>query len=192
MPVHLSPPLCFLLPPRSSRCVLLVVLSGVPFPRLLVRHSTRSVQSTGSSQLPFMFSQGVHSVYVRSRTRSWSSLRPLVGLTRATHAVPVQDPDRAIPGGSCPSAFHALVPCSAFLAWGMGRPFLASPCLAPGRSPPRGWARVSGAGWRPGRSEAGRGEVRRAFRGGRGWPAACASPLGGVAVLRLGGGGGRG
>ena len=43
---------------------------------------------------------------------------PLVGVARAPRAVSVQGAGRAVPCGSCPSAFLALVPCCAFLAWG--------------------------------------------------------------------------
>ena len=43
---------------------------------------------------------------------------PWVGVARALRAVPVQGAGRAVPGGSCPSAFPAPIPCSAYLALG--------------------------------------------------------------------------
>ena len=61
------------------------------------------------------------------------ALPPLVGVTRALCAVPLQRAGRAVPGGPCPSAFPAPVPCSACLVLrGEGGPVPASPCLAPG------------------------------------------------------------
>ena len=43
---------------------------------------------------------------------------PRVGVARALRRVPVQGASRAVPGGSCPSAFPAPFPCSASLALG--------------------------------------------------------------------------
>ena len=41
---------------------------------------------------------------------------PQIGVARALRAVLVEGAGRALPGGSCPSAFPAPVPCSAFFA----------------------------------------------------------------------------
>ena len=71
---------------------------------------------------------------------------PLVGVTPALCAVPVQGAGRAVPGDPCPSAFPAQVPCSACLVCvGEGGPVPASPWLALGRTPSPWWAHVAGA-----------------------------------------------
>ena len=63
---------------------------GVPFLRLLVRHSTRSVRSAGSVRLPFGAAPRVRCVCLRSCSRGVRSSLPLrVGVARALRAVPV-------------------------------------------------------------------------------------------------------
>ena len=92
---------------------------GVPSLRLPVRHSMRCVRSAGPVWLPFGSAPRVHCVCVRSCSRGVRASPPLrVLVARALHAVPVQGAGRAVPGGSCPSAFPAAVPCSAYLARG--------------------------------------------------------------------------
>ena len=80
-----------------------------------------------------------------------------VGVARALRALLVQGAGRAIPGGSCPSAFPAPVPCSAYLAlWGVVqslRPFGWLVLLAPlraGRPLRAGCARCGGGRRAPG------------------------------------------
>ena len=83
---------------------------------------------------------GLHRVLVCvcARAPAVCTLSPLVGPTCALRAVPVQGAGKAVPGGSCPSTFPALMPCFACLVCGGVSPVPASPSLAPGRSPPRG------------------------------------------------------
>ena len=90
--------------------------SGVPYPRSLVRHSTRSVRSARSVRLPFWWSPRVLFVCVRSRSRGVRS--PLGGVARASRVVPALGAGRAVPCGPCPSACPAPVPCSVWRAWG--------------------------------------------------------------------------
>ena len=99
-------------------------------------------------------------VYARlcSRNVPVSPLPPRVCVSRALHAVLVQGAGRAFPGGLCPFAFAAPVPCCVYLALGGGGSAPSSPCLAWGRSPPRGqacfcdlaWPAVGAARGRPG------------------------------------------
>ena len=107
--------------PRGACCGL--SRPGVPSLRLPVRHSMRSVRSAGSVRLPFWSAPLVRSVCARSCSRGVRAFPPLrVGVARALRAVRVQGAGRAVPGGSCPSAFPASVLCSAFLAlWGVAR-----------------------------------------------------------------------
>ena len=125
---------------------------GVPFLRLLVRHFMRSVRSAGSVRLPFGSAPRVRLVWLRSCSRGVRpSPPPRVGVACALPAVLVQGASRAVQGGSCPSAFPAPVPCSAFLALGgWPGPFVRLPAfgsLAPQRAglPLRaGFARCGG------------------------------------------------
>ena len=130
--------------PRVPRCACCGLSRlGVPSLRLPVRQSMRSVHSAGSVRLPFGSVPRVRCVCVRSCSRGvGASCPPRVGVARALRAVRVQAAGAAVPGGSCPSAFPAPVPCSAYLALG-GLAFF--PCLALGRAPPPGWACASGA-----------------------------------------------
>ena len=92
---------------------------GVPSLRLLVRHSTRSVCSSGSVRLPFGSAPCVRCMCVRSCSHGVRASPPLrVSVARAPRAASVQGACRAVPGGSCPSAFPPTVPCSAYLARG--------------------------------------------------------------------------
>ena len=58
---------------------------GVPYPRSLVRHSMRSVRSSGSVQLPFWSSPGALCVCVRPRSRGVSAPSPIPGLVWRAH-----------------------------------------------------------------------------------------------------------
>ena len=71
---------------------------------------------------------------------------PLVSMTRALGAVPVQGAGRTCTGGPCSSAFPAPVRCSACVVcvWA-GAPVPVSLCPAPGRVPPRWLVRLAGA-----------------------------------------------
>ena len=91
-----------------------------------------SVCSAGSVRLPFWFSPRVLCVCVRSRSRGVRAPPPppRVGVARAPSAVPVLGAGRAVQLGLCPSACPASVPCSVWLAWGVGRPGPVSPYLA--------------------------------------------------------------
>ena len=105
--------------PRSACCGL--SRPGVPPLRLPVLHSMRSVRSAGSFRLAFGCAPRVRCVCVRSRSRGVrASPPPRGGMARALLAVLVQGTSRPVPGGSCPSAFPAPVPCSAFLDPGGG------------------------------------------------------------------------
>ena len=57
-------------------------------------------------------------------------------VSRAPRVVPVQGAGRAVPCGSCPSAFPASVPCAVWLALGGGRPGLVLPVPGLGLSAP--------------------------------------------------------
>ena len=57
-------------------------------------------------------------VCVRSCSRGVAPPPSLEGVVHAPRAVPVQGARMAVPGGLCPSAFPAQVPCSAYLAQG--------------------------------------------------------------------------
>ena len=79
----------------------------------------RSVRSAGQVRLPFGSAPRVRCVCLRSCSRSVCAPPPFrVGVARALRAVPVQGAGRAVPGGSCPSAFPAAVPCDPYLAFG--------------------------------------------------------------------------
>ena len=66
-------------PPRVSRAACgRPSRPGVPYPRSLVRHSTRSVRSARSVRLPFWSSPRAPSVCVRSRSRGVRSPPPWV------------------------------------------------------------------------------------------------------------------
>ena len=91
----------------------------VPSLRPPVRHSMRSVRSAGPVRLPFGSAPHVRCVCVRSCSRGVRATHPpQIGMARALRVVPAQGAGRAVPGGSCPSAFPATVPCSAYLARG--------------------------------------------------------------------------
>ena len=138
-PRHEAPPTGALVPPpqrakparKSARCG---VGDGSPRPR------PPHPQQLGSGPRPHASKDGRSKVGVRrtpdasqpgTRRPPWAPLcrpRPAAcapppplcfGVARALRAVPVQGAGRAVPGGSCPSAFPAAVPCSAYLArWG--------------------------------------------------------------------------
>ena len=91
---------------------------GVPYPRSLVRHSTRSVRSVRLVRLPFWLSPRAPFVCVRSRSRSVRPPPPLGGVACAPRVVPALGAGRALPRGPCPSACPAPVPCSVWRAWG--------------------------------------------------------------------------
>ena len=123
--------------PRGACCGL--SRPGVPFPRLPPHHSMRSVRSAALVWLPFGSAPRVRWVWVRSCSCSVraSSPPPRVGVVRAPRVVLVQGASRAVPGGACPSAFPASVPCSAYLLLGGGGgPVPSSSCLAWGCSQP--------------------------------------------------------
>ena len=150
--------------PRGACCGLSRPV--VPSLRLPVRHSMRSVRSAGSVPLPFGFAARVRCVCVRSSSRDVHASPARVGVARALRAVPMQGSGRALPGGSCPSAFPAPVPYSPYLAlWGVGPvpSFLA--WLGVARPPAAGFARCGGGTWAPGgrasRSECGASGVGR-------------------------------
>ena len=102
--------------PRGACCGL--YRPAVPSLRLPVRHSMRFVRSEGSVRLPFGSAPRVPCVCVRSCFPDVRPPPPPVGVARTLRAVPLQGAGRALPGGSCPSAFPAPVPCSAYLALG--------------------------------------------------------------------------
>ena len=142
--------------PRGACCGL--SRSGVPSLCLPVGHSTRSVRFAGSVRLLFGFAPRVRCVCVRSCSRGVRPPRPLcVGVARALRLVLVQGAGRAVSGGSCPSAFPAAVPCSAYLARrGLAR-FLRPLALLGVTRPPAGrpafvcllcalWGQHEGAG----------------------------------------------
>ena len=121
--------------PRGACCGL--SCRGVPSLRPPVRHSIRSVRSAGSVWLPSGSAPRVRWVWVRSCFRGVRASPPLrVGVARALRVVPVQGAGRAVPGGSCPSAFPAAVPCSAYLArWGVARSLRRLALLGVARPP---------------------------------------------------------
>ena len=90
---------------------------GVPYPRSLVRHSTRSVRSARSVRLPFWLYPCAPFVCVRSRSRGVRP-PPLGGVACAPRVVPALGAGRAVPRGPCRSACPAPVPCSVWRAWG--------------------------------------------------------------------------
>ena len=115
------------IPPRVSRTACGgPSRPGVPYPRSLVRHSTRSVRSASSVRLPFWLSPCVLCVCVRSRSRGIRSPPPLDGVACAPRAVPALGAGRAVPRGPCPSACPAPVPCFVWRPWG-GRSGPGSP-----------------------------------------------------------------
>ena len=59
---------------------------GVPYPRSLVRHSMRSVRSSGSVRLPFWSSPAALCVCVRSRYPGVSAPSPIPGLVWRAHS----------------------------------------------------------------------------------------------------------
>ena len=131
---HRPPPsLC--LPPVPRGACSGLPRPGLPCPRLLVRHSMWSVRSASSVRLSFRCAPRVRCVFVCSSTRGVRVCpRPSCRFARALREVPSQVAGRAVPGGSCPSAFPARVPCLAGRWWGGGGggPALASPVLFPG------------------------------------------------------------
>ena len=102
-------------PPRVSRAVCGGPSRlGVPYPRLLVRHSTRSVPSASSVRLPFWYSPHALCVCVRSRSRGvrfppplpWLVWRPHLGRSRRWALVgqfhAVGAPPRVLPRSLAP------------------------------------------------------------------------------------------
>ena len=125
------PPSCFPLTSRTLPCLLQVARSGCPLP------SAAGMPFHAVCAAPL-----AHCVCVRSRSRGVHA-HPLC-VTRALCAVPVQGSARAVPAGPCPSAFPALVLCSACLLCGGACPVPASPYSAPGCAPPRWCACLGG------------------------------------------------
>ena len=114
-------------PPRVSRAACGgPSRPGVPYPRSLVRHSTRSVRSA-----------------------SWVPL-PLGGVACAPRAVPALGAGRAVPSGPCPSACPAPVPCSVWRALEGGGPVPVPPYLAWPARPVGAACRGGGGGPFPG------------------------------------------
>ena len=128
-------------PPRVSRAVCGgPSCPGVPYPRSLVRHSMRSVRSTGSVRLTFWYSPRVLCVCVHSHSRG---LRPpppppCAGVPCAPCVVPVLGAGRAVQRGPCTSACPASVLCSVWLALGGGRPGPVPPLPGLGLCAPLG------------------------------------------------------
>ena len=102
------------IPPRVSRAACGgPSCPGVPYPRSLVRHSTRSVRSASSVRLPFWYSPRALCVCVRSRSRGLCSPSPLGGvacaLARSRHWAlvgpfhVVRAPPRVLPRSIAPS-----------------------------------------------------------------------------------------
>ena len=105
----------------------------VPYPRLLIRHSMRSVRSAGSVSLPLWFSPRVLCVFVRSRSRGVRAPLPLPwlvwrahlarsrcwALVRPFHAV--RAPPRVLPWSRAPIGLlgggGGPVPFPPYLAW---------------------------------------------------------------------------
>ena len=138
---------------------------GVPSFRLPVRHSMRYLRSAVWVWLRFGSAPRVCCVCVRLCSRSVRPPPP-VGVARAPRVVPVRGAGRAVPGGLCPSAFPAPVPCSTFLARG-GWPGPFVPLPGSGSLAPL-WA---GLCVRGGPALGGRGGGRA-----RGWGPACVPP----------------
>ena len=90
----------------------------VPSFCLPVRSSMGSVRSAGSVWSPLTSAPRVCRVWVRSCSRGVRAPPARVRVARALRAILVQDAGRAVPGGSCPSAFPAPVPCPAYFAPG--------------------------------------------------------------------------
>ena len=162
---------------------------GVPYPRSLVRHSTRSVRSARSVRLPFWSSPRAPSVCVRSRSRGVRPSPPLGGVAGAPRVVPALSAGRAVPRGPCPSACPAPVPCSVWRALGGGGlvlvpPYLAWGCGGGGRASPGGvpWGVWAGCRGRCGASGVGRSPTPdcspsgRAAGAGVGRPGSAALP----------------
>ena len=126
---------------------------GVPYPRSLVRHSTRSVRSASSVRLPFWYFPRALCVCVHSRSRGVRSPPPLPRLVWRAHLArsrrwalvgpfhAVRAPPRVLPrslapfgvlGGGRPVRFPP------YLAWGCALPvgsvcaFEAFPCQGVG------------------------------------------------------------
>ena len=92
---------------------------GVPCPRPLVRHSMWSACSAVSSGNPFG-SRPVSVVCPCALAPAPLAPPPPFPVTRAPCEVPSQGAGRAVPCGSCPSAFPARVPCSVLPVGGRG------------------------------------------------------------------------
>ena len=94
------------LPSRPSRCVLQVVPPGCPLP-----------WPDGTPFHAVCAFRGLGPVALKVRTAAYPRRTPppWVSVARALRAVPVQGVGRAVSGSSCPSAFSAPVPCSAYL-----------------------------------------------------------------------------
>ena len=122
---------------------------GVPFPRLLVRHSMRSVRSAGSVRLPFWYSPRVLCFCVRSRSRGVRAPPPLPLPVWCAHFT--RSRCRALVGPfhsfRTPPRFlpRSRAPFGLFVFWGGGSPVPFPPYLASGCVPPVGGACASGA-----------------------------------------------
>ena len=171
----LSPPPCVSLFPRAPRCVSRVVLSRCPFPSP-AGTPCHAVCAVGEPGLVALRVRAAFLLCVCVLVHPRCTLPPLVGVARATRAVPAKSAGRAVRSGFCPSAFPHPVPCSAFLARGGGDagPASSSPCLALGRLSPWQQACVPGAV----QVRGGVGGDRRGGIWGQGPPVA---PPGGVA-----------
>ena len=100
--------------PGVLHCVWRAVLSGSPLPSL----AGTPFHAVCPFREPFWQSPRALCVCVRSRSRGVRSPSPLGGVACAPHAFPALCAGRAVQGCPCPSACHALVPCSVCRAWG--------------------------------------------------------------------------
>ena len=116
---------------------------GVPYPRSLVRHSTRCVHSARIGLVAFRVVPTCP-LRVCALALPRRPLPPLLGgVACAPRAVPALGAGRAVPRGPCPSVCPAPVPCSVWRAWGGGGPVLVPPywawgCGGGGRASPGG------------------------------------------------------
>ena len=112
-----SPPSCFPLSSRPSRCGLCVAPFGcfLPSPACTPFHAVCAFRELGPVAFPV---RAVCSFCVCVLMLPRCVRPPLAGAARALRAVPVQDAGRAVPDSLRPSAFPALILCSSCLVWG--------------------------------------------------------------------------